>query len=371
MITWIKLPDITDCQSHSAAWQAGISLESNLYAMYHSLDWLLCLDNPAHDRISIAEHCNGDTTTYAAFRKRTMPLVYQFSRHLKFAPKLSVLDLLGCDLVGNMSYASLKSITNSVWDNFPNIDAIYIKSVNVDSSIWREFSEHNWKIDKAQIYMPNTERLFHYVKLAKTHQEYIKGFKSKQRISFKRKLKKVNEAFPGTVELHRIDSLDDLDYLTESAKKIVQNSWKMNHLTQPIPESIKDISFLRRVTENGFLRSHVLSLDGKPCAFTVGYLYNGIYHCADTAYDINYAKHSPGTVLLYKAIEDIINSDQADIIHFGITDAQYKRELSNCHSTDASLMIMRPTLTNKLRVLLHRSYRDTKAWLKSRQDLRR
>ncbi|MET0091540.1 MAG: hypothetical protein ABW068_16250, partial [Candidatus Thiodiazotropha sp.] len=52
----------------------------------------------------------------------------------------------------------------------------------------------------------------------KTHQEYIDGFKSKQRISFKRKIKKINEAFPGKVEIHRIDYADDLDYLTLSAK---------------------------------------------------------------------------------------------------------------------------------------------------------
>ncbi|MET0029224.1 MAG: GNAT family N-acetyltransferase [Candidatus Thiodiazotropha sp.] len=367
MITWKTLPNITGCHTHSLAWQAGVSFDSNLYAMYHSLDWLSCLDNPQHDTISIAEHCRDGATTFAAFKKRKIPLNFRLSRRLNFTSDLSVLELLGCDLVGKNSYSSLKAIANSVWNDFRSVDAIYLKSVNVGSSIWQTFSDNNWRVDNALVYMPDTERTFHYVDSIKTHQEYIDGFKSKQRISFKRKIKKINEAFPGKVEIHRIDYADDLDYLTLSAKQIVQNSWKMHSFRQPIPESINNQQFLRQVTENGFLRSHVLSLDGVPCAFTVGFLCNGIYHCADTAYDINYAKYSPGTVLLYLAIEDIINSDQAKVIHFGITDAQYKRELCNCHTRDVSLMIMRPTFTNKVRISLHRTYRDSRAWLKSRK----
>jgi hypothetical protein len=370
MISWKTLPNIVDSHNHSTIWQASAAIDSNFYAMHNTIDWLSCLDNQSHDTILIAEYCNNDATAFAAFKKRPVPLTFQLSRRLKLTLQLSAFELMGGNLVGEISYDSLQAITNSVWKNFPHIDVIYLHSVNVDSSIWEILQENNRKVDKAPVHMPDVERIFHYINSIKTHQEYINGFKSKQRISFKRKIKKINEAFPGKVELHRIDHIEDLDYLTVSAKKILKNSWKAQNLSQPIPESIKNEVFLRRATEKGFLRSYVLSLDDNPCAFAVGFLYNGIYHCTDTAYDINYAKHSPGTVLLYKAIEDIINSDQIKIIHFGITDAQYKRELCNCHTREASLMIMRPTLTNKFRIFLHRRYRDAKVWLKSQKNSR-
>jgi hypothetical protein len=368
MISWKTLPNIVDSSNDSATWQSSTSFDSSFYAMHHSLDWLTCLDNQSHDTICIADYCNNDATTFAAFKKRTVPLTFQFSRRLKLTLQLPALELMGCNLVGEISYDSLQAITNSAWNNFPNIDVIYLHSVNVESSIWEIIQENNRKIDEALVYMPDAERKFHYVNSVKTHQEYINGFKSKQRISFKRKIKKINEAFPGKVEVHRIDHIEDLDYLTVSAKQILKNSWKTQNLSHPIPESIKNEEFLHRATEKGFLRSYVLSLDGNPCAFAVGFLHNGIYHCTDTAYDVNYAKHSPGTVLLYKAIEDLINSDQVKIIHFGITDAQYKRELCNYQTREASLMIMRPTLTNKFRIFLHRRYRNAKVWLKSQKN---
>ncbi|MET0091659.1 MAG: hypothetical protein ABW068_16865 [Candidatus Thiodiazotropha sp.] len=163
MITWKTLPNITGCHTHSLAWQAGISFDSNLYAMYHSLDWLSCLDNQQHDSISISEHCRDGATTFAAFKKRKIPLNFRLSRRLNFTSELSVLELLGCDLVGKNSYSSVKAIANSVWNDFRSVDAIYLKSVNVGSSIWQTFSENNWRVDKALVYMPDTERTFHYV----------------------------------------------------------------------------------------------------------------------------------------------------------------------------------------------------------------
>ena len=39
--------------------------------------------------------------------------------------------------------------------------------------------------------------------------------------------------------------------------------------------------------------------------FVNGYQYRGFYHYADVAYNERFAKHSPGTVLLYLLIQDL------------------------------------------------------------------
>jgi CelD/BcsL family acetyltransferase involved in cellulose biosynthesis len=209
--------------------------------------------------------------------------------------------------------------------------------------------------------MPDGVRPFHFVNLPETYDEFMKGFKSKQRFTLKKKIRRITEAFPGRVEFRRVSDTRDLAFLNSSVHHVLSKSWKEElNAAQGTLNRINNEPFLKNIASRGLLRSHVLIIDNIPCAFILGYLYNGIYHYADLAYDADFAKYAPGIVLLLMVIEDLINSDQAKHINFGIKDAQYKRVFGNCHVQDAALLIVRPSLANALRIGLHRAYRNSK-----------
>lgn len=363
MVEWKTLQDIAADETLSAAWRAGQAATSNLYAMYNSLEWFACHDPAQRERIAIAvrrDAADAGRLSFAAIAPRPVPLRFQFSRSREFALGVSAVELLGGELVGDQAHEAFAEIVAAVWQRYSGVGAIYLKSLSNESALWQSLAAHEWRIRDAAIYKPEGDRPFHYIALPPTHEEYMAGFGSKQRFTLKKKIRKINEAFPGKVEFRRITSPDDLGLLTTSARQVIANSWKAQELARAVPESIENEAFLRSVAERGMLRSHLLLVDGNPCAFIVGYLYNGIYHYADLAYDTNHADHSPGTVLLMMVIEDLIRQDQVRYVNFGITDAQYKRVFGNRHVEDAALLIVRPALSVSLRVGTHRAFRDAK-----------
>src|SRR5262249_35831919 len=84
----------------------------------------------------------------------------------------------------------------------------------------------------------------------------------------------------------------------------------------------------------------------------------GIYHYAEIAHDRAFERFSPGTVLLYLLIEDLIRHNPPRRVNFGISDARYKREFGNAFTRDASVLLLRRSLANTLRVRSHSSFRS-------------
>ncbi|MET0028412.1 MAG: GNAT family N-acetyltransferase [Candidatus Thiodiazotropha sp.] len=309
-----------------------------------------------------------DKPTYAAFRERAVSLSFGLSASKKLSLSIRALELLGSDLLGDDDVGRINEIVDNVWKEFPDVEAIYLKSVLTDSMLWRYFETHDWKLGEAPVYLPDSIRSFHYIELPKTHDEYLSGFRSKQRYTLKKKVRKLLEAFPGRVDIFELSDANELPRLTENATRVINNSWKAQNLKQPLPSSIRDMNYLSNIAKKGLLKAHVLTIDGEPCAFIIGYLYKGIYHYADLAYDLRFGDYSPGIVLLYRVIESMIEQEKASFVNFGITDAQYKQVFGNRHLQDAGIMVLRPTLTNKFKIGLHRMFRDAKAHLKQRRD---
>jgi hypothetical protein len=372
MIEWKSIDDIMGCASFALAWETHYAKVNNLYAMYHSPEWLSCYDDDTHHKISVAACYDSDQMvakpTYAAFRERAVSLSFGLSASKKLAFSVWALEMLGSDLLGDDDVGHFNEIVDNVWKTFPNVDAIYLKSVLTDSKLWQYFEASNWKLGEAPVYLPDLIRSFHYIKLPETHDEYLSGFRSKQRYTLKKKVRKLQEAFPGKVDIFEISASSELARLAENATRVINNSWKAQNLKQPLPSSIRDMNYLGNIAKKGLLKAHVLTINGEPCAFIIGYLYKGIYHYADLAYDQRYGDYSPGIVLLYRVIEIMIEQEKASYVNFGITDAQYKQVFGNQHQQDAGILVLRPTWTNKFKISLHRMFRDAKASLKQRRD---
>ena len=339
----------------------------NLYAMYNSLEWLCCQDNQACQQITVAVRSHDSETArigIAPMVRRIVPLRFQFFPGVEFSLNIRSLELLGSEIVGEQSYECLAEIVEGVWKKFPDVNSIYFKSVSSESELWDTLSAKDWKINKAFVYKPDGNRPFHYVALPSSYEEFMDRFPSKQRFTLRKKLKKMTEAFPGTLEVRRIIEPSDLDFLTSSVRQVIGKSWKAQKLSQPVPDCIANQAVLRSLAEKDLLRSYVLLANGMACAFIVGYAYKGIYHYADLAYDTDYAQYSPGTVLLLMMIKNLIEQDKAKCINFGITDAQYKRVFGNRHVEDASLLVLRPSLFTTILIGAHRTFRAARTFAK-------
>jgi CelD/BcsL family acetyltransferase involved in cellulose biosynthesis len=129
---------------------------------------------------------------------------------------------------------------------------------------------------------------------------------------------------------------------------------------------MQDIDQLGRLAQAGMIRAFVLLAGGSPCAFIIGYLYRGVFHYADLAYRESHAAHSPGTVLLYLAIKELIEQDHPQYINFGVTDNQFKQVFADQHTEDAEVLILRPGTASWLLRTAHSSFQKAKHRVRAR-----
>lgn len=101
--------------------------------------------------------------------------------------------------------------------------------------------------------------------------------------------------------------------------------------------------------QNGRLRTFLLYLADKPCAFWLGTVYQKTFYSGYMGYDPSYGHYSPGMFLVMRTIEYLCSRKHTDVdviedIDFGLGDAQYKEILGNRNWQDATVYIFGPTL---------------------------
>ncbi len=97
------------------------------------------------------------------------------------------------------------------------------------------------------------------------------------------------------------------------------------------------------LANNGQLRSYIVYIEGRPCAFMGGQLRDGLYLWETSGFDPQYEKSSPGTVLLAWAIRDLIENTNCEVLDFGAggDDRDYKSRFGNTTINCTSLELGR------------------------------
>jgi CelD/BcsL family acetyltransferase involved in cellulose biosynthesis len=97
----------------------------------------------------------------------------------------------------------------------------------------------------------------------------------------------------------------------------------------------------------------------------IGYQFGDTYHYADIAYSKSDLHLSPGSVLLFLIIRDLIENTAVRKVNFGIGDADYKRQFGNRHGRDQTVWVMRATSRNRVICAAHGSAKRLSERLKA------
>src|SRR5262249_48601764 len=110
---------------------------------------------------------------------------------------------------------------------------------------------------------------------------------------------------------------------------------------------------LRSLADRGLLLSFVLSCGGRPCAATLGMVHEGVYYLNSLLRDRTLDRFSPGTTLLHLLMEDLIQRRAAKLIDLGFGETRYKHSATNVTEARAPVLLMRPTIPNRMRRTAH------------------
>ena len=138
-----------------------------------------------------------------------------------------------------------------------------------------------------------------------------------------------------------VTGLDQCDRAMDDVMAIEENSWKEDHGTSftagdGLGRFYRDVA--RRFAEAGWLKLHLLRIDGKPVAHIFGAEFRREYFAIKTSYDASYREASPGVVLFQYALRDAFERKLTAFDLLG-EESRWKNELANDSRPHASLCL--------------------------------
>jgi CelD/BcsL family acetyltransferase involved in cellulose biosynthesis len=124
------------------------------------------------------------------------------------------------------------------------------------------------------------------------------------------------------------------------AHQVSKRSWQAKRLGIRITNDPAHRKRLEVLASLGALRSYLLEHEGDPLAFVLGIQWKGCFLFEETGYHSGYKKWSPGTVLLFRLLEDLTVRDTPRLVDFGFGDAQYKRSFANRETLSGPVLLV-------------------------------
>jgi hypothetical protein len=262
-------------------------------------------------------------------------------------PRVRMLTFIHAGLLGNSSPENVKAFTDSIALALRSREAEvgFFNQVPVDSILYNAITTS----PGIRNHYP-ASKTHRGMKLADSVDSFYKSLSSKVRKNQKWQAKKLLQDFNGKVRIDCLQRPDELERLfrdvEEVAKKTYQRGLGAGFIDNPQTRHLMDLQ-----SRKGWLRTYVLYLEDKPCAFWIAVVYARVFHSIAMGYDPAYSKHSPGMFLIMKTVEGLCSrqgGEDAGEIDFGFGDAQYKEILGSFEWKESPLYLFAPTAKGRL-----------------------
>jgi CelD/BcsL family acetyltransferase involved in cellulose biosynthesis len=168
--------------------------------------------------------------------------------------------------------------------------------------------------------------------------EFLATRSRERRRHIRRYQRRIEEAFPGEVEVRRFTSRDDLDRLFADSERVQARTYQRS-----LGVGFSDDELTRELTglamDQGWFQGVLLYLRGEPAAFWHGSAYRGSFGTSVTGYDPALAEHRPGTYLLMKLVETLCADPSVHTLDFGFGDAEYKRSFGDASVLEEDVVV--------------------------------
>lgn len=194
----------------------------------------------------------------------------------------------------------------------------------------------------------------HYIDLTGSMDDYAATFSGKTRSTLRRKIRKFAELDSDRIDWRAYQTPAEMMDFYDLARRISVKTYQERLLDAGLPESEDFRAGMMRLAEAGRVRAYLLFLKGEP----VSYLYLPVEEdrliYAYLGYDPEHARHSPGTVLQWLAVEALFA--EGGFRYFDFTEGQgAHKELFGTNSLFcANVFFLKDTARNRRLVRLHR-----------------
>lgn len=196
----------------------------------------------------------------------------------------------------------------------------------------------------------------YYTSLSGTYDEYLATFSAKSRSTLKRKVRKFEQLSSGQLDVRAYRTPDEMETFYTLARSVSQKTYQERLLGSGLPESEDFRRDLQDRAARDEARGYLLFLNGEPVSYLYTPIQQGCVIYAYLGYDPALANHSPGTVLQLVALEQLFSEQRHRYFDFTEGDGQHKRLFATGCVDCVDVLLLRPTVSNRVLIATHRSF---------------
>jgi Acetyltransferase (GNAT) domain len=282
------------------------------------------------------------------------------TRRVRFVPGLPLglslhgRRLIGNQLLGNDGKASAEAFVRALARRLSadsGCEFVLFEDIEVQSPLWQALQKEAARSDVAVIY-PDKPQPHWWLQFSQKPDEYWKKFCHRTRYNLRQRAKKLDHS------LACFAARESVPELLEKAHHVSKRSWQGKRLGVRIRNTPEERSFYEFLASQGALRSYVLEQKGCPLAFEIAVQWNGYFVSEETGYDSAFSPYAPGTVLLFRILQDLIARDTPRLVDFGFGDGEHKRLFGNWQTASGSVFLIRRSFRPMLAMRIERLRRN-------------
>jgi CelD/BcsL family acetyltransferase involved in cellulose biosynthesis len=185
-----------------------------------------------------------------------------------------------------------------------------------------------------------------YASLQGSYDDYLAQFSSKSRSTLKRKVRKATELSGGRLDLRSYSRPDDVELFHGLARQVSAKTYQERLLGAGLPDGDAMIAEMGSLAARGAFRGWLLFLDGKAISYLYAPAEGATLVYAYLGYDPDFADLSPGTVLQFEVMRELMEEKRFAYFDFTGGEGQHKKQFETGSVECVDLLLLRTTLGN-------------------------
>ncbi|MGA2235112.1 MAG: GNAT family N-acetyltransferase [Terriglobales bacterium] len=272
-------------------------------------------------------------------RIETTRIDYKFGYKTFYRAPVRQLTFVYGGGLGNLSAENCEACVREVMNSLSRgeAEAVFFNHLRTDSPLYNALERIPGFLARDHF----RSSVFHRsMKLPRRAAELNQCIPGDARRESRRRNKRLCADYSDQVEIRCFRTTCDLDRVLQDIEDVARKTYQRG-----LGVGFIDNSETRQRSsfeaEKGWMRTYVLYVADKPCAFWSGSLYEGTFYSGDVGYDPSFKKYAPGTLILTRILEDLCNEGVREM-DFGLGDAEWKQRFGNHHWREASVYLFAP-----------------------------
>lgn len=186
-----------------------------------------------------------------------------------------------------------------------------------------------------------------YADLTGSFDDYLATFSGKSRSTLRRKVRKFAKLSGGELDLRAYRTAKEFAEFHEAARALSALTYQEQLMDAGLPDGEEARAEMMRLAAQDRARGWLLFFEGRPVSYLYCPVQGETMIYAYLGYDPEFARHSPGTVLQFAAMEQIIEEGRFKRFDFTEGDGQHKRQFSTGSVDCVDMLLLRPKIANR------------------------